>query len=755
MTAQTATGPRVLLRRMRELMALPISAQARLDRLVTMIAANMVAEVCSIYLARTDKTLELFSTEGLNKDAVHRTTLKPGEGLVGEIARTAQPLNLADAPTHPNFAYKPETGEDPFHSLMGVPILRAGLTIGVLVVQNRTQRHYDEEEVEALQIIATVLAEHVASGAVLERGALADVDTQNRNPVRFTGLPLADGIAMGYVVLHDPRVEIDRMIADDIDLERQRLDGAIKSIREWIDTMLESGEIGAAGEHRDVLEAYRMFANDRGWVRRLSEAVDSGLTAEAAVERVQNETRARMMRQTDHYLRERLHDLDDLANRLLRELTGRDRLGAVETLPDDAIVCARGMGPAELLDYDRKKLRGLILEEGSPTSHVAIVARALGIPMVGRLEEFIGVLNQGDAIIADGDSGEIYIRPPPEVISSYAEKARFRARKQAQYAAIREEPAITKDGVRLQLNLNAGLLVDLPQLDQAGGEGIGLFRTELQFMVSATMPSLSVQTALYQRVLEAAGERPVLFRTLDLGGDKALPYLAQEREENPAIGWRAIRIGLDRPALLRYQVRALLAAAVGRPLSLMFPMVTEVSEFEAARGLVDREIERRKRLGQDMPEQVRVGVMLEVPALALQLEALCAQADFISVGSNDLMQFFFASDRGNTRLATRYDSLSPALLRLLHGIVGSCAAKNVPVSLCGEMAGRPLEAMALAALGFRSLSLPPAGLGPVKLMIRSLDAARLKAHLLPLLDSPLHSLRAELKAFAERESVAI
>ena len=755
MTLMAGTGPRVLLRRMRELMAEPISPQTRLDRLAQLIAANMVAEVCSIYLMRADGSLELFATEGLNPAAVHKTRLKAGEGLVGVIAHTAQPLNLSDAAAHPSFAYRPETGEDPFQSLMGVPILRGGRTLGVLVVQNRTQRHYEEEEVEALQIIATVLAELVVSGALIDPSALDGVDASTRTPLHYHCLPLADGIAMGYVVLHEPRVAVSQLIAEDVRAERVRLDEGIAAIRSWIDDMLNSGEFAFGGEHRDVLEAYRMFADDRGWVERLREAVESGLTAEAAVERVQNETRARMLRLTDPYLRERLHDLDDLSNRLLRQLTGRGLTAASENLPDDAIVCARTMGPADLLDYDRKRLRGLVVEEGSPTAHVSIVARALGIPMVGRVEGLTERLEAGDAIIVDGDAGEIYVRPQQDVITAYAEKARFRARKQAQYAAIRELPAETLDGERVSLNLNAGLLVDLPQLIQSGADGVGLFRTELQFMVSATMPRLETQTELYRRVLDAADGKPVVFRTLDLGGDKMLPYVTTAREENPALGWRALRIALDRPALLRYQIRALLAAAEDRPLNIMFPMVAEVSEFELAKSLVEREIKRRGRLGKRGPSKVRIGAMLEVPSLVWQLDGLCKSADFVSVGSNDLQQFFFASDRGNTRLAGRYDPLSPALLRLLRHIAGTCAKHGVPVSLCGEMAGKPLESMALLGIGFRSVSMQPAGIGPVKMMIRSLPLAKLQDALDTMLESSAHSLRDKLQAFAEVEGVTI
>ncbi|OYW33497.1 MAG: peptidase, partial [Azorhizobium sp. 12-66-6] len=315
-------GPRVLLRRLREVMAEPVSAQDRLDKIVVLIAANMVAEVCSVYVLRVDQTLELYATEGLNRDAVHQTVMGVSEGLVGHVAREAEPLAISDAQTHPEFSYRPETGEEVYNSFLGVPILRAGNTLGVLVVQNRARRTYAEEEVEALQTTAMVMAEMIASG---ELTALArpGAEPAVRRPLHLTGTALADGLGLGHVVLHEPRIVITNVIADDPQRETLRLDGAIDKLRASIDRLLEEDGLSKAGEHREILEAYRMFAHDRGWMHKMREAVLSGLTAEGAVERVQSDTRARIMRASDPYLRERLHDLDDLANRLLRELTGR------------------------------------------------------------------------------------------------------------------------------------------------------------------------------------------------------------------------------------------------------------------------------------------------------------------------------------------------------------------------------------------------------------------------------------------------
>src|SRR5262245_4181790 len=451
-------GPRVLLRRLREVMAEPVSAQERLDKIVVLIAANMVAEVCSVYVLRVDGTLELYATEGLNRQAVHLTVMRQDEGLVGLVASEAQSINLSDAQSHPAFSYRPETGEESYHSFLGVPVLRAGNTLGVLVVQNRAHRTYSEEEEEALQTTAMVLAEMIASG---ELSALAKpgAEPAARRPLHVAGVAITEGIGLGHVVLHEPRVVVTNFIADDVNKELKRLETAVDTLRADIDVMLERGDVADGGEHRDVLEAYRMFAYDRGWLPKLREAVMTGLTSEAAVERVQSDARARMLRQTDPYFRERLHDLDDLANRLMRQLTGRDHAPAKEQLPDNAVIVARSMGPAALLDYDRSRLRGLVLEEGGPNSHVAIVARALGIAAVGQIENATGAADPGDAIIVDGATGDLHVRPPPDVEAAYAERVRLRARRQAQYLALREKPCVTRDGEPVTLMLNAGLVV--------------------------------------------------------------------------------------------------------------------------------------------------------------------------------------------------------------------------------------------------------------------------------------------------------
>jgi len=735
-------------------MAEPESAQARLDKIVVLIAANMVAEVCSIYVSRRDGSLELYATEGLNPAAVHNTHLKRGEGLVGLISEQAEPLTLTEAQSHPAFSYRTETGEEIYHSFLGVPILKSGRTLGVLTVQNRTPRHYSEEEIEALQTTAMVLAE-LFSASELQTGDDRVSTLSGGGSQRHSGVVLSEGIALGHVVLHQPRIVVTKLIAEDIAQERQRLELAVKALRGTIDDMLERGDIERVGEHRDVLEAYRMFAHDKGWIRRLEEAVETGLTAEAAVERVQNDTRARMLRQTDPFWRERLNDLDDMANRLLRLLAGREVTAAHDVLPEDSILIARTMGAAELLDYDPQRLRGLVLEEGGYTSHVAIVARALNIAAVSQVKGIVEWVETGDDIVVDAESGEVHVRPDQEVIAAYADKVRFRARRQAQYAKLRDKQAVTKDGCRIELNINAGLLVDLPHLQESGAEGIGLFRTELQFMIASTFPRIEQQIKTYRTIMEAAGNKPVVFRSLDIGGDKMLPYLRHSHEENPAIGWRAIRMALDRPGLLRMQVRALLRAAGGRELRLILPMISEVSEYQAAREVIQREMDHLTRHGHAMPKRILIGAMIEVPALLWQLDELFETIDFASVGSNDLLQFLFAADRTNIRVAERFDPLSPAVLRSLRLIVEKAEAHGVPLTLCGEMAGRPLEAMAVIGVGFRSISMAPASIGPVKAMVLSLDAADLRRSIDTMLENGSAELRHALETYAEEAGVAL
>jgi phosphotransferase system enzyme I (PtsP) len=521
--------------------------------------------------------------------------------------------------------------------------------------------------------------------------------------------------------------------------------------------MTSLAEFGTAGEHHEILETYKMFAYDEGWSRRINEAIDSGLTAEAAIERVRQRTQMRMREIDDPLLQERMHDLDDLANRLLRIVSGQLGTAAKMGLPPEAILIARNLGPAELLEYDRRKLKGVILEEGSLTAHVTIVARAMGIPMIGRIRDIRRLIGEGDEVLLDGDEGASHVRPTPAIEEAFEAKLLLKQKRRAEFAAHRAEPAITSDGERITVAINAGLRDDAAAIELTGADGIGLFRTEFQFLVSAALPRRESQQRLYRSVLDAAGAKPVIFRTLDIGGDKALPYLRhnEQDEENPALGWRALRLSLDRDTLMKAQARALLEAGAGRALNIMFPMVSEPWEFDQAKALVESQRQWLSTRKKPLPYSVSYGAMLEVPALAEVLDILLPKVDFISIGTNDLTQFLFAADRSQPKLADRYDWLSPAILRFLRRVIRQCREAKVPVGICGEMGGRTLEAMALIGIGIRRLSITPVAVGPIKAMIRSLDRSAAMTVLDRLLEHPPEDMRAALTQWAEENGVLI
>ncbi|MCF6215244.1 MAG: phosphoenolpyruvate--protein phosphotransferase [Emcibacter sp.] len=757
--APTNNAPRQLLRRLHGIMASAGNAEQRLTEIVRLVANNMIAEVCSVYFVRGGEILELFATEGLNKSAIHKTRLRVGEGLVGYVAATAMPLNLSNAKKHPRYVYRPETGEEIYHSLMGVPILRAGKVVGVLVIQNKTQRHYIQEEEESLQTVAMVLAELVASGDLFSSKERQEATLERAATSRFVGQVFAEGMAEGVAVFHEPKIEVIKHLTDDVPAEKIRLEGALDSLQKQIEKMMSAEDVRHQGEHREILDVYMLFAKDKGWKSNIEDIIDSGLTAEAAVEKVQLNNKVRMQKISDPYLRERLSDLDDLANRLNRHLMGLAGTAASKTLPDKAILIAENMGPADLLDYDRERLCGVVLRDGSPTAHVAIVARALGIPMVGQMEEALLEVAEGENVIINGIDGVVYFSPPPEILQSYRENIESRNVMLAEYEQLRDKPARTLDGVDVALLVNAGLTIDMDGLKRSGASGVGLFRTEFQFMVSASLPRVGPQAEFYRDILDLAEGKPVVFRTLDIGGDKPVSFLKRDDEANPALGWRAIRIAFDRPALLRYQVRALLNAAAGRELSIMFPMISDVSEFKMARAILNKEIDRQEKRYKGnkdaLPKNIRVGTMLEVPALIWQLDNLLPLLDFVSVGSNDLMQFFFACDRENPKLAGRYDPVSPPALLMLKSIVDKCNDYNVPITLCGEIGGKPITALALVAIGFRRLSIAPASVGPVKMMIRSMDLSSVEPYLESLLSRSDHSLRGLLTTFARDHDIKV
>ncbi len=722
MPDRSESDSRKLLRRLRDTLAEPGAGQERLDRITHLIADSMGTQVCSIYLFRDDETLELCATQGLKKESVHKTRMKLGEGLVGRVAKSSTPINTPNAPAEKGFRYMPETGEEIYSSFLGVPIQRLGEKMGVVVVQSKDQRHYSEDEVYALEVVAMVVAEMSELGAFIGEGEA--LSAPHKHAVMFRGGTGQEGAAEGRVWLHEPRVVITNPVGDDPVKELERLNTAVAKLRLSVDALLTTTE-GVDHEQSQILEAYRMFANSRGWMRRMEEDIARGLSAEAAVEKEQSAARARLETVPDPYLRDRLHDLDDLSNRLLRILTGQG-LDTGASMPDNPILVARNIGPAELLDYGRK-LRGVVLEEGSVGSHAAIVARALAIPLVIHAERIIAEALNGDKILVDGDQGIVHLRPEDAVASAFRDKIAMQAEAQTRYASLRELPATAKCGATIALHMNAGLMADLPSLAGSGADGVGLFRTELQFLVRNHVPKRGELAALYARVLQAADGKRVAFRTLDIGSDKVLPYMKRVVEPNPAMGWRAIRVGLDKPGVMRMQLQALIRAAQGRPLTVMFPFVAEFEEFREARQRLINEIEHERALGHALPSILEIGAMLETPSLAFAPDAFFDMTDFVSIGGNDLKQFFFAADRENERVRRRYDMLNTSFVTFLEQIVGRCTKSGTHLSFCGEDAGRPVEALCLAALGIHTLSMRPASIGPVKHLIRRVNLTELSA----------------------------
>ena len=709
---RSETESRKLLGRLRDAMAREEAGQERLNGITRLIAESMSTEVCSIYLFRDEDTLELCATEGLNPQAVHETRMKLGEGLVGRVAQRGKIINTPDAPNAPGFRFMPETGEEIFSSFLGVPVQRLGEMLGVLVVQSKDARDFSADEIYALEVVAMVLAEMAELGAFVGEGDA--LTARHQQPVMFTGGAAQEGAAEGNVWLHEPRVVVSNPIADDPTREMDRLSTAVEELRVGVDKMLDMSQ-GGDKEQLQVLEAYRMFANSKGWMRRMEEDIKAGLSAEAAVEKEQSLARTRMDQVTDPYLRERLADLDDLSNRLLRILTGQGKETGAE-MPEDPILIARNIGPAELLEYGRT-LRGIVLEEGSVGSHAAIVARALAIPLVVNAQRITTEALNGDRIMVDGERGIVHLRPDDTIAASFRDKMAMQAQAQQRYNSIRHKPAVTKDNVRISMCMNAGLMADLPSIDSSGAEGVGLFRTELQFLIRNQMPKRTELVAIYERVMDAAGGKKVVFRTLDIGSDKVLPYMKPNEEPNPALGWRAIRVGLDRPGVLRMQLQSLLRAANGRSLSVMFPFIAQFEEYRSARAEIDKAIAREERLGHVLPQELEVGAMLETPSLAFAPQKFFDEVDFLSIGGNDLKQFFFAADRENERVRRRYDTLNVSFLSLIERIVERCELSGTRLSFCGEDAGRPIEALCLAAIGIRTLSMRPASIGPVKSLL--------------------------------------
>lgn len=729
------------------------SLAIKLTNIVKMIAEKMEADAAACYIAVDGNRLELFASYGFNPEALHKVSFRFGEGLTGEVAQNNRTLNVADAWAHPKFAHKPELGEDDYKSFIGVPLIRWSRSIGVLSLQNKEMREYSTLDVEILETVAMVLSEIVSSEEMNEFKKNFYKSASLNDREKLKGLSLSKGYGLGVAVVHRRRLAVTKIFAEDKEKELHRLELAHGQMNDDLDKKLASTKLGI-GEHVDILDAYRMFARDKGWYKKISDNIQSGLTAEAAVERAYEDMWNRLSGTTDSYLKERLHDLRDVSDRLQSYLSGD--FGSIKGVDsNDIIVVAQTMGPADLMDYDYSKIRGLIIEDGTPTMHVAIVAKALNIPVVAKIKGVFEEAKTGELIAVDGNDGYVYMRPGALVQEKFKVKIAERDKLQAKLAELKELPAQTKDGVKINLYLNVGLAFDLDYIETTNCDGIGLYRTEIPFMASDIMPDVERQVSYYKELMDKAGDKKVTFRSLDVGSDKLLPYWGSVGEENPAIGWRSIRITLDRRAILRKQVRAFLRAAEGKELNVMFPMIANLSEFEEAKETLLIELEKEKRRGLGVPAKVNVGLMIEVPSVIFQLDAILKQADFISIGTNDLAQFIFACDRGNPRLTERYDVLSAPFLSMMGEIVSKANKHGVYCSVCGEMASNPIEAMALIGLGYRNLSMSGSSFGRVKSMVRTMNAEDVEDYVHTLLKSQKKTLRPQLISYAYDHGIEI
>lgn len=748
-----APSPLVLLRHLREIMASSDATQGKFDRLVRMIAEQMHSEVCSIYLIRPGQVLELVASAGLNPSAIHYTRLLIGQGLVGDIAATGKTLNLAEAASHPKFVYRPETGEEIYHSFVGVPVRASDEVIGVLVVQSATARTYSEDEVEVLETVAMVLAELAVGQQLVDRQALLRERSDAPLTHTFHAQRIAPGIARAPAVLHRPYVAVTRVVTENTALEEKRLADALDATRSQIDQLISEAELVGSDTYSDILETYRMFLYDQGWMRRITERIKSGFTAEASVKKVCEDLHARLSKVANPHIRQRIEDIEDISSRVLAHLSGTAMTAMEENLPQDFILVAKSLGPGELLEYGHRRVKGVILEEGSAASHIAIIAKMLDVPVLGGIWNATEMIRAGDDVVVDGDQGEVSINPPDDMMLTVTAQIEKRAKRIEMRDQMKDLPTQTRDGVNISIHLNIGLTLDGPMLAAKDVDGIGLYRTELPYLTATRFPNADEQAKVYYGVLKHALGKPVIFRTFDIGGDKQVSYLHLPAEENPALGWRATRIGLDRPKLFKEQFQALLTAAAGENLHVMFPMIATVEEFKAAKALLIKQQAVFATRKFPLPKTIKVGAMLEIPSLLFDLDLLLREVDFLSIGSNDLLQYLFAADRCNEEVSSRYDTLDSTVIRLLSQVAERCKNAGVPLGFCGDMASRPLEAMALLAAGIRSLSVPPPVIGPLKAMIRSLDLGHLKHTLDYRMQMRSGSMRSFLHAYASDHGV--
>lgn len=711
----------------------------KLERAMELIAQGFNADAVACYITVDDTYLELFCKYGIEDE--YKGNIRYGETITGEIA--LQRRSIA----------KTDESSLTFKSALGSPMLRWNKTAGVILIINKKPRQYTEEETSMLETIAMFLTTFFSTEEInIYKKKLIKSRGLNLKD-RLKGVVLNKGFGVGCAVVHQRRQALVKIFAEDKNVEIARLEDAKERMNKSLDEKFNATRLGI-GEHTDILETYRMFAKDKGWYKKISDNIEIGLTAEAAVEKAYEDMWNRLSTSPDSYLRERLLDLRDVADRLRLFLDGNNNTN-IENSNEDIIIVAQTMGPADLMDYDYKKIRGLIIEDGTPTMHVAIVAKALNIPVIAKIRGIFKDVKDGELLGIDGQEGYVYINPADNIKEKFKSRQKDMALVLEQLSKLKRFPNKTLDGYRIKLNINIGLDFDMDYLESTKCDGIGLYRTEIPFMSSDKMPDVEKQISFYKKLIDRAGNKNVVFRSLDVGSDKLLPYWQDMNEDNPAIGWRSIRITLDRRAILRKQMKAFIRATAGKELHVMFPMIASLEEFLDAKETLMLELEKEKRNGQDVPTDVKVGLMIEVPSVIFQLDEILKYADFISVGTNDLAQFVFACDRGNPRITDRYDVLSAPFLRVLREIIKKADKAGVPCSVCGEMASNPIEAMVLIGLGYRRLSVAGSAYSSIKNMIRSLRVQDIADYVQILLKSPKRTLRPQLLSYACDHAIAI
>ncbi|QCI15108.1 phosphoenolpyruvate--protein phosphotransferase [Pseudomonas putida] len=695
--------------------------------IVLRVKEAMGSQVCSVYLLDPESNrFVLMATEGLNKRSIGKVSMAPNEGLVGLVGTREEPLNLENAADHPRYRYFAETGEERFASFLGAPIIHHRRVVGVLVIQQKERRQFDEGEEAFLVTMSAQLAGVIAHAEAT--GSIRGLGRQGKGiqEARFVGVPGSPGAAVGRAVVMLPPADLEVVpdkTVEDIDGELKLFQNALEGVRADMRKLSAKLATQLRPEERALFDVYLMMLEDAALGGEVTEVIKTGQWAQGALRQVVGEHVNRFELMDDDYLRERASDVKDLGRRLLAYLQEARSQSLVYA--DNTILVSEELTPAMLGEVPEGKLAGLVSVLGSGNSHVAILARAMGIPTVMGLVDLPYSKVDGIELIVDGYKGEVFTNPSEVLRKQYSDVVEEERQLAQGLDALRELPCVTPDGQRMPLWVNTGLLADVARAQQRGAEGVGLYRTEVPFMINQRFPSEKEQLAIYREQLAAFHPLPVTMRTLDIGGDKALSYFPI-KEDNPFLGWRGIRVTLDHPEIFLVQTRAMLKASEGlNNLRILLPMISGIHELEEALHLIHRAWGEVRDEGTDVP-MPPVGVMVEIPAAVYQTKELARQVDFLSVGSNDLTQYLLAVDRNNPRVADLYDYLHPAVLQALYTVVRDAHGEGKPVSICGEMAGDPAAAILLMAMGFDSLSMNATNLPKVKWMLRQINMSKAK-----------------------------